>query len=107
MHGDSSRSTKAKRLLVQMKSCEFIASLSILEVVFQRVNLASKALQDPRLEISGGITTIKHTREGLVALKEQKAWNDIYSDATKTANGVKIPVTPPSNRCRRNVPQVA
>ena len=89
MHGDSSRSTKAKELLVQMK---FIAVLSILEKVFQRVNLASKALQDPRLDISGGITTIKHTRERLVALKEQKAGDDIYSDATKTANDVKIPV---------------
>ena len=63
MHGDSSRSTKAKGLLVQMKSCEFIAGLCILEKLFQSVNLASKALQDPGLDISGGITTIKPERD--------------------------------------------
>ena len=54
-----------------------------------------KALQDPGLDISGCITTIKH---------RERACDNIYSDATKTANDAKIPVTP-SNRRHCNIPQ--
>ena len=104
-HADSTRSSKAKGLLAQVKSFEFIVGLCILEKVFQRVNIASKALQDPGLDVCGAVSTIKNTRERLEALKEQAAWNAIYSDAVKLATDAVVPVTPPPNRRHRSVPR--
>ena len=86
---------------VQIK---FFECLFVVEVVFERVNIASKVLQDPRLDVSGAGSTIAHLREKLIALKDQRQ-QEVFSGATNLASKCEINVTPPPPRHNRRAPR--
>ena len=76
-----------------------------MEKVFQKINMASKILQDPSLDISGAVATVKYVKDGLTSLKESSAWEEMHTDAVAMANEAKVNIAPPSTRHHRRVPQ--
>lgn len=94
--------SEAKNLAIKLKSFQFICSIVVWYEILYNVNIASKMMQSPSLDLPESNKILEKVKSYLETLRTEEGFEKILVDAKELAEQMEVPaIFLPTSRLRR------